>query len=73
MARTADNSGRITARTLLPLGLVASILLATISIIIYVSRVEAATQVNKTRIDYLDSRLGRIESKIDRILEELKR
>lgn len=75
-----QTNGKISGRTLAPLGAVAAAGIILVSLVLRFSAVSASTDINKakieatnSRIDRIEKQLDRIEHKLDSILKEIRR
>jgi len=64
-------NGKITGKTLAPLGAVAAAGIILVSLAIRFSAVSAATEINRARIESTNGRIDRIEKQLDRIEQKL--
>ena len=66
-----NDNGKITGKTLAPLGLVGATGIILVGIVLRFSAVAASTEINRARIDATNARIDRIEKQLDRIEQKL--
>ena len=64
-------NGKITGKTLAPLGAVVAAGIILVGLVLRFSAVSAATDINGARIDSTNDRIDRLEKQLDRIEQKL--